>query len=400
MSWGASAAIPSSAVALVSTFHLTLALLRKHRAAFRSWGHPALLVSYGFAALPWILSAPKQVAIGIGAHAVWMLVGEAIWRRRPSLRPVLAAASRPASVSGAPAPAAAGKSERRPAAGKTPEFVPAPVLALFDETPDIRTFRMARPEGFDFLAGQFLTVGVPINGQRLTRCYSISSAPGSSGYLEISVKRQGLVSGALHSTVRVGSSLSIRPPAGRFVYPEDDRRPIVLLAGGVGCTPLVSMLRHAVASDPSRPVTYLLSARSEDDIAFRQELALLARRHPQVRIAVALTRGTGGPGFYAGRIDAPLLARTVPDPSSALFYICGPTPMIDGMRALLPGLGVPPAQIRWEAFGAAVAASCEAAPRAVAPARRTTGSARKAAFALCLARSGRTVAVGGSQTLL
>jgi ferredoxin-NADP reductase len=283
-------------------------------------------------------------------------------------------------------------------------FVPTPVLAIFGETEDIRTFRLARPEGFEFQSGQFLTVAVQVGGQRLARCYSISSAPETRGYLEISVKRQGLVSGALHSTVRVGSQLPVRPPAGRFVYPVGDDRPLVLLGGGVGCTPLMSMLRHAVACEPSRPVTYLLSAKTERDIAFRQELSLLARRHPQVQIAVALTRASGnGPGFHVGRIDEPLVRRTVTDPQSALFYVCGPLPMIDAMKTLLRGMGVPDAQIHFEAFGAAVAAAASAsAIPASAPQRRPArlASVGRAGFALCLARSGRTTTIGKGQTLL
>ncbi len=229
-------------------------------------------------------------------------------------------------------------------------LVPVPVIAIIDETHDIRTFRVARPKRFDFQAGQYLTVSIRIDGKRMSRCYSISSAPESADYLEISVKRQGRVSGFLHSTAGVGSLLSVEPPAGRFVYPAGDNRHLLLLAGGVGCTPLMSMLRHAVVRDPSRPVTFLLSVRTVNDIAFRSELALLRRQHPQVRVGVTLTREDHRPALLAGRIDEALLRRAAPDPANTLFYICGPTPMIDGMKRLLLGLGVPASQIRWETF--------------------------------------------------
>jgi ferredoxin-NADP reductase len=129
------------------------------------------------------------------------------------------------------------------------------VLAILDETRDIKTFRLARPEGLVFTAGQFVPVRVNINGQPHIRCYSISSSPDVRGYLEISVRRQGLVSSTLHSLLRPGASVSLGTPAGTFVYPAGDDRPIALLAGGVGITPLLSMLRHAVATDPLRPIT-------------------------------------------------------------------------------------------------------------------------------------------------
>jgi formate dehydrogenase gamma subunit len=252
-----------------------------------------------------------------------------------------------------------------PAAAE-PGFFQVPVIAIVDQTHDIRSFHLARPRGFDFQAGQHLTVAVSVDGQRVSRCFSISSAPESGGYLEISVKRRGLASGVLHSTVGVGSLLSVGPPAGGFIYPAGDDRPLLLLAGGVGCTPLMSMLRHAVVRDPSRPVTYLLSVRTATEIAFRHELALLRRRHPQLRVGVTLTR-ENRPGLSAGRIDEAFLRRAARDPENSLFYICGPTPMLEEMQRLLAGLGVPASQIRWEVFDNAVAASRAEAAEATRP---------------------------------
>jgi formate dehydrogenase subunit gamma len=110
------------------------------------------------------------------------------------------------------------------------------------------------------------------------------------------------------------------------------------------------MLRHAVVCEPSRPVTFLLSVRTVNDIPFRSELAALRRRHAQVRIGVTLTREDRRPGLLAGRIDESLLRRAAGDPANTLFYICGPIPMIEDMKRLLLGLGVPASQIRWEIF--------------------------------------------------
>ena len=99
----------------------------------------------------------------------------------------------------------------------------------------------------------------------------------------------------------------IGKPAGQFVYPEGDDRPLALLAGGIGITPLLSMLRHAVLADPTRPVTLLYSARSRDDAAFVHELSVIGERHPQVRIALTFSGGTAPPPWRTGRIDAALL---------------------------------------------------------------------------------------------
>jgi ferredoxin-NADP reductase len=235
--------------------------------------------------------------------------------------------------------------------------VPVPVLAAHDETPTVKTFRFLRPEGFDFEAGQFVTVRIRVDGREYARCYSISSAPDVRGYFEISVKRQGLVSNALHASVRPGALLSVRPPAGAFKFPAADDRPMLLLAAGIGVTPLMSMLRHAIATEPARPLTLLYGARSESELAFRDELAIAARRHPQVRVYFAVSQAGTGPDIYPGHIDEALLRATMPDVQHAVSFICGPRRMIDDMRQLLATLGVPEPQIRFEVFQAAVAAA-------------------------------------------
>ena len=389
-----SAVAPSSVLAAVTTLHLALGLIRRHRAQNRARGILFLAISVLFAATAWIFPSLRDLGIAAGAHLVWFGVSGFLGGARvprPAAAPRPGAATTRSIASGAPAPRSA------------PAFAPAAVLAVFDETPEIRTFRVARPEGFEFRPGQFLTVRVQIDGKAVTRCYSISSAPSARGYLEISVRRQGVVSQMLHATLRPGSTLAVRGPAGAFVYPEADERPLVLISGGVGCTPLISMLRHAIGGDPTRPVVFLFSAKTEADIAFRHELALIARRHPQVRVVVALTRATASPQFYAGRIDEKLIRQVVPDPIQSLFYVCGPSPMIEGTKSILKAMGVPGAQIRSEAFAAAVAASRADAPpppESEPGVPVAAGGARTGAPRLRLAVSGSVVTVAKGQTLL
>ncbi len=399
---------PSSLLAAASTAHLALALIRKHQASTPVRGWLLAAVSVGFAATPWIWASPRDLAVGAAAHLVWFAAsGRLAGERRAGPPRGLVLVPRPVAVperATAPATASAARPAPRTPAGP----VQTPVLAVFDETPEIRTIRMARPEGFEFQAGQFLTVQVQLDGRPATRCYSISSCPDARGYVEISVKRQGRVSGTLHSTVRPGSLLAIRPPAGAFVYPAGDDRPIVLVSGGVGCTPMMSMLRHAISREPARPIFYVHSAKTETDIAFRQELTLVARRHPQVRVVIALTRAASAGEHYPGRIGETLLQEVVPSPSESLFYVCGPAAMISGVKTMLAQMGVPPAQVRSEAFEAAVAASRASAPAPV-PAAATAAAgpelvavpgATAGTVCLRLARSGKTAPASRDQSLL
>ncbi len=192
-------AIPASLTAL----HLTMAILRRHRAASRSVVSPFVLPSFLFTLAPWLWATPVGLVAGVAMHAAWCFACELLApaARAPAVRP------------SAPTPRAPRHQAHRPTGSVT-----TTVLAVLDEASDVKTFRLARPEGFDFSPGQFLAVRAQIDGKPHVRCYSISSAPHTRGYLEISVRRQGLVSGTLHATVRAGSTLTINRPAGQFAY--------------------------------------------------------------------------------------------------------------------------------------------------------------------------------------
>jgi ferredoxin-NADP reductase len=382
----------TSMLAAATTAHLAVLLLRYHRNPPGLRYSLLLLPTAALTASPWLFPSLAGIAAGLVAHLIWFVACDRLVPRPVQAAP---AAATPAPVRTSP-PVAAAPARRAAAATG---FVKAPVIAVIRETDDITTFRIARPEGFEFAAGQFLTVRVAIDGKPVSRCYSVSSAPEATGYLEISIKRQGSVSGMLHATVRPGTLLEVMRPAGPFVYPADDQRPITLLAGGVGITPLMSMLRHAVQADPTRPVTLLYSVHTQRDIAFRDELASLARRHPQAKVVVTTTRGPHSTEVLSGRIDRRLVTSQVADLEQNIFMICGPGPMIDAMKQLLGDLGIPQDQVRAEAFEAAVA-SAAAADAGRQPAAAAAGAAAASGFRLQLVESGHTIVASGDQTLL
>jgi len=400
--------ISVSIQAFATTVHFALAALRNHRTPTSVAVSSLTMVSLLLSATPWLFPTVGGLVFGLGAHVLWFVVCESLVPRRlvPLARsaaappaPTRSAEARPAAsartaLPATPRPRPAGAAPPSPAAARPKGFVRTPVLLAFDETADVKTIRVARAEGFDFEAGQFITVRVRVDGQEYARCYSISSPPDVRGYLEISVKRLGLISTALHLTARPGSMLSIRPPNGAFTYPAGDDRPIVLIAGGIGITPLMSMLRHAIHVEPMRPVTLVYGARTAQDFAFHDELATIARRHPQARVVLAAADGAV-PGMFPGHIDARLLEVAAPDITHAVTYVCGPPPMLAAMKPLLAGLGVPPAQIRHEVFQPAVAASGFGDIGAPDHSVSTAPT-----LELRSARSGRAVPIAPGRTLL
>ena len=391
--------LSTSILAFATTIHVAMVALRKHRLPPGTFPW-AFLPSIVFCATPWVFSTVAGIGAGLLVHLVWFVACEKLIPVPAATAPAQAGRpGRPGMRPASPAPAAASPAPASPSR----EFAPVSVLAVLEESPTVRTFRLVRPAGFTFQAGQFLTVRVQVDGQSHARCYSISSAPEATGYMEISVKRQGLVSGMLHATVRPGSQLFVKPPAGRFVYPADDDRPVVLVAGGVGITPLASMLRHAVAADPGRPVTLLYSARSEGELAFWDEISWIVRRHAHVRAIATIT--DGGPAWRGrcGRLDEALITEYVPQAAHSVFLMCGPVEMVRAIGDTLRARGVPESQIRSEVFQAAAGGGAKASPAAAAPPDDDAAGDVAPASArprLALVKSSLTVVVAGSQTLL
>jgi ferredoxin-NADP reductase len=225
-----------------------------------------------------------------------------------------------------------------------------------------------------FRPGQYLTVSLDIpagagSGPRrpVIRCYSLSDRPEPSAY-RMTVKRamppadrpdlpRGIASGFLHDHVRKGDLLRVRAPAGRFCLDREASLPVVLIAGGVGITPLMSMLRWCAAEQPGRRIDLYYGVRHGGEHAFKETLKELAGSNPDIRLHVAYSRPAAGdrPGRdfdHAGRIDLDLLRRTLPS-GRRQFYLCGPGPMMESLVAGLLAWGVHPADIHHEAFGPA-----------------------------------------------
>jgi ferredoxin-NADP reductase len=399
--------VPASVIALVSSLHLGFVALRSQRNGGGRARYVLVAASILIAGTPWLWPEWPAMLAGLVTHVAffvatdrWAMAKAPQTTRAPSAQKARSAHPEQGRVAERP-PSPQRRVEPSPAARSMSAWTPLAVLTVLEETADIRTFRLARPEGFDFKAGQFLTVRVRVDGKDQVRCYSISSAPEARGFLEISVKRQGLVSNALHATLRPGSSLSARPPAGAFVYPDDDDRPLVLLGGGVGITPLISMLRQAVALHPQRPVTLIQSARTVEDLAFADELRVIERRFPHVRWVPALTGPrTESSAYYPGRIDRQLLQATLPDLTQSVVCLCGPGSMIDELVAQLSGLGVPENQVRYERFAAAIASVGAVEHDRTAHRPESDTAAVGGALDICFSKSRQTFSAARGETIL
>lgn len=232
---------------------------------------------------------------------------------------------------------------------------------VFQETPDVKTFRLMNPLGgvlpFTYLPGQFLTVMVPIDGKSVKRGYTIASSPTQHDYVEITVKHKegGEVSGYLHSQVHEGDLLEFSGPSGAFTFTGRECKCILLIGGGVGITPLMSVLRFLTDRSWSGDIYLLYGCRKPEDIIFREELEYLQRRHPNVHVVITVSRPEGADWKGAtGRISKELITQSVPDLVSRYVHICGPVPLMEGVKKTLIELGIPKERVKTEAFGAAL----------------------------------------------
>jgi len=231
------------------------------------------------------------------------------------------------------------------------------IARIFQETPDVKTFRFVNPAGgplpFEHLAGQYINLKLTIDGKRVNRSYTIASSPTRNHYVEISVKRaaNGYGSKHLHDTWREGDLISVSAPAGKFFFAGHEAERVVLIAGGIGITPMMSVVRSLTDRGWTGQMYLVFSVRKKEDIVFAHELADLQERWKNLHVSITLTNDPDAAWDGArGQITAELLAKLVPDLKHGPVMLCGPDPMMTGMRKLLVGVGIPDGEIHQEAF--------------------------------------------------
>lgn len=224
-----------------------------------------------------------------------------------------------------------------------------------------------RPGGVAFTPGQYLTLGVEVDGRHVERCYTISSPPTRPHLLSLTVKRvpDGVVSTYLHDRVRPGDRLQVTGPLGGFSVAEHPARRYLLLSAGSGVTPTLATLRTMAdlaelggpgsGTDPGLDVVVVHSARTPDDLVARVEVEALAAAHPGLRVHwVCETDGAAdrsGPwSGPRGRLTADLLRAFAPDVADREVFTCGPPGYMAAARDLLAEVGADPERCHEESF--------------------------------------------------
>ena len=234
------------------------------------------------------------------------------------------------------------------------------VESVTPESETIRSFVLVPADGGPVLRhrpGQYLGFLFDVPGHGiLKRNYSISCAPNGRSY-RITVKRDGLVSGWLHDAVKPGTVLRLAPPAGDFFLDVEGTEPVVLVSGGVGLTPMMSMLETLAGGGGNRLVWYVHGTQNRRVHAMGERARALAAKGAAIRLETFYEAPEAEDRYgvdydRSGRITAEWLVRNTPH-AAATYYLCGPKPFLRNLVNGLLRAGVPADRIRYEFFGPA-----------------------------------------------
>ncbi|WOT04320.1 hybrid-cluster NAD(P)-dependent oxidoreductase [Shewanella youngdeokensis] len=229
----------------------------------------------------------------------------------------------------------------------------------WNETHDVVSFRFQgiKPVKFHFKPGQFLTLLLDINGERVGRSYTISSSPSRPYSVVLTVKKieGGKVYNYLANNLQVGHVVSALGPDGAFNLIDIDAENYLFLSAGCGITPMYSMSRWLTDTQISPNISFLHSAKSTHDLMFKQSLEQIAARGEHFTLNYILESASAEPTAHVdtevGRLSADNLQRLVPDFRSRTVFVCGPEPYMAAVKALLKSLNFNMAQFHQESFG-------------------------------------------------
>ncbi len=234
----------------------------------------------------------------------------------------------------------------------------ATIEHLQSQTATVKSFFL-RPQSWSrFLAGQHLDVRLTApDGYQAQRSYSVASTPALEGLYELVVERldEGEVSPYFHDAAAVGDTIEIRGPfGGHFAWRHEDGGPLLLIGGGSGVAPLMSMLRHRAQVGSSIPAVLLYATRTWDDVIFREELLARDAAEADFTLLLSLSRDTARrPQDTGRRIDTPMLSAALTHLGArpGLTFVCGSNPFVEAVASGLLDLGLSPRTIRTERFG-------------------------------------------------
>lgn len=225
---------------------------------------------------------------------------------------------------------------------------PATLTDKIPRTPGTMSFRFSRPADYDFVAGQWFIITFPGENGSLTHHFTHSNAP-NEPFLEFTTRLTGSPFKRAMQAMEPGTEVTLEGPFGGFVLKDTVER-AVFLTGGIGVTPVRSILHDLAARNDNRAVTVFFGNETEETITFADELAELEQDLPNLRVHHVLSRPSPEWSGRQGHVRAEVLAEELEDPNAWHYFVSGPPSMVQAMRDMLRELDVPRRQVTLENF--------------------------------------------------
>ncbi|MGZ4933955.1 MAG: ferredoxin--NADP reductase [Halobacteriota archaeon] len=222
------------------------------------------------------------------------------------------------------------------------------VTQLAWRTNEAKSIRFKKPEGFDHLPGQWIFLTLGQGDKQKTKPLSLSSSP-TENFLEVTKQLTGHEFSNALAALNVGDRVGAFGPHGDFTF-RGEYDKVCMLSGGIGVTPQRSMIRYATDKALKTNIILLYSTRHEDNIAFSDDFSEMQKRNHNLSVVITITHPSSNWKGLTGRVDKGFIEKMVPDHQERIFYISGPTPMVDAMSALLRELKLPETRIKQENF--------------------------------------------------
>jgi ferredoxin-NADP reductase len=223
------------------------------------------------------------------------------------------------------------------------------VKDIIPRTYNVTSFRFPRPPQLNYTAGQYFFITLKANGKELKKHFSFSSSPTEKTHIEFTKKLSESDFSAALKALKPKDWARIDAPYGEFTF-KGEHKKIGLIAGGIGITPFKSICQYCTDGNLATKVTLLYGNRTENDIAFRNELEMLQRQNKNLKVVFTLNEADSNWKGSTGLITADMIKKEIPDYKETTFYTCGPPKMVEIMENVISQLGLPETQLRREYF--------------------------------------------------
>jgi ferredoxin-NADP reductase len=223
------------------------------------------------------------------------------------------------------------------------------VKEIIPRTGDTSSFRFPRPAGFDFKPGQYMLVTVKSADKELLHPFSLSSSPTDSDFIEFTKKFTASEYSTRLKAMKPGDWVSIEGPYGKFTC-ECEYEKILFLAGGIGITPLISIIKYCCDKQLPTSMVLFYGCRTENEIAFKKELEEMQLKNQNLKVISVLAESSPNWKGKVGFVTAELIKQEVPDFKDRVFYACGPPAMVAAMQKVVAALGLPETQLKLESL--------------------------------------------------